>query len=341
MQGVHQDKRTMRPHHESSLPSPGEAEAKRKAFIEELLKVNLSEEEEKLIEDIEPHLPPEIKELSPRVKRAYLIQNVLNLRDSSTEKLLQRLKEFKPKNEKLYNFKHWEFDERFIALTKQECPADSKYFEEVIPGVYRFPMVDSKFASQLLAEVDHFEKWCFENNVEVSRPNSMNNYGAILDHFGFHQALSDLIDAFINPLALKLYPHMKPLNGGHHGFIVSYQVGKDEKLDFHRDDSEVTLNLCLGRDFKGGELYFGGVRCRKHQQVPPVQGKEGHKIGHNVGYGLLHLGAHRHAATKIESGRRENLILWCRSDTCRAKFQDASCGSFCGVFKRGTKQIES
>lgn len=30
------------------------------------------------------------------------------------------------------------------------------------------------------------------------------------------------------------------------------------------DDSEVTLNVCLGREFSSGELFFRGVRCGKH-----------------------------------------------------------------------------
>lgn len=30
------------------------------------------------------------------------------------------------------------------------------------------------------------------------------------------------------------------------------------------DDSEVTLNVCLGNQFSGGELYFRGVRCDNH-----------------------------------------------------------------------------
>lgn len=30
------------------------------------------------------------------------------------------------------------------------------------------------------------------------------------------------------------------------------------------DDSEVTLNVCLGKEFSGGELFFRGTRCEKH-----------------------------------------------------------------------------
>lgn len=33
---------------------------------------------------------------------------------------------------------------------------------------------------------------------------------------------------------------------------------------FHVDDSEVTLNVCLGKQFTGGDLFFRGVRCDKH-----------------------------------------------------------------------------
>lgn len=30
------------------------------------------------------------------------------------------------------------------------------------------------------------------------------------------------------------------------------------------DDSEITVNICLGINFEGGESYFRGIRCEKH-----------------------------------------------------------------------------
>ena len=33
----------------------------------------------------------------------------------------------------------------------------------------------------------------------------------------------------------------------HHGFVVEYGVDRDVDLCFHSDDSEVTLNVCLGK----------------------------------------------------------------------------------------------
>jgi hypothetical protein len=38
-----------------------------------------------------------------------------------------------------------------------------------------------------------------------------------------------------------------PARHRHHGFVVSYEMGKDVSLGFHVDDAEVTLNLCLVR----------------------------------------------------------------------------------------------
>merc|ERR1719446_1108154 len=41
-----------------------------------------------------------------------------------------------------------------------------------------------------------------------------------------------------------------------HSFIVRYCTGEDEDLKTHRDDADVTLNVCLGKDFKGADVYF-------------------------------------------------------------------------------------
>jgi hypothetical protein len=73
------------------------------------------------------------------------------------------------------------------------------------------------------------------------------------------------------------------------GFIVDYEIGKDKKLDFHVDDSEVTINVCLGESFEGGSLYFGGIRCDAHQQSP-IPPKDHVNVPHSVGTALLHAG---------------------------------------------------
>lgn len=37
-------------------------------------------------------------------------------------------------------------------------------------------------------------------------------------------------------------------------------TGQDVDLSYHYDNAEVTINVCLGREFTGGQLYFGDMR---------------------------------------------------------------------------------
>lgn len=183
-----------------------------------------------------------------------------------------------------------------------------------------------------MEEIDHFEKWCGEHGLQVNRPNSMNNYGAILDDFGMEPVLDRLMQTMVSKMSFLKYPHIADQLDEHHGFAVEYSLDKDRQLDFHVDDSEVTLNICLGVEFEGGELYFGGIRCPVHQQNPPKP-DEAFLVGHEVGSALLHLGRHRHAATPIKAGRRMNLILWCRSSQWRKVENLLTCPNWCGVHR--------
>lgn len=98
----------------------------------------------------------------------------------------------------------------------------------------------------------------------------------------------------------------------HHAFVVAYAIGKDVDLSFHVDSSDVTLNVCLGKKFNGGELFFRGVRCSAHQNTP-ARPFELFTYKHRPGRALLHRGRHRHGAHAIRDGERFNLILWCRA----------------------------
>ena len=67
-------------------------------------------------------------------------------------------------------------------------------------------------------------------NVAINRLwCSMNNYGAILDDFGFEPTLDLLMRQYIAPFASFLYPHITGLDT-HHGFVVSYELGKDTNV---------------------------------------------------------------------------------------------------------------
>jgi len=59
--------------------------------------------------------------------------------------------------------------------------------------------------------------------------------------------------------------------------MIQYKEGKDLGLDMHTDASDVTVNVCLGKQFTGAELVFCGYNGEKdHRKL--LYNVE-HKIG--------------------------------------------------------------
>jgi len=181
---------------------------------------------------------------------------------------------------------------------------------EPTPGVFTFPLFSKAFCERLVALLDAFEK----TDLPRRRPNTMNNYGLILNEIGLGSFSHSLLDRVVAPLSRKLFERETFATSlDHtHTFTVEYEVGKDTGLDMHHDASEVTLNVCLGKDFRGGGLRFcgsfGSADYRKNRLT----------VAHERGRAVLHLGRVRHAAADVEGGERVNLIVWARSSAFRA-----------------------
>jgi hypothetical protein len=178
---------------------------------------------------------------------------------------------------------------------------------EADSGIFSLRLFTADFCRRLLNEIEAF----LAEPELVRRPNSMNAYGVVLDDLeparDFFAALTRRV---VQPLARVLFDEW--LNGeldNHHAFSVKYAIGGDRGLDFHMDQSLITLNVCLGRQFVGGAVYFNGVRDTPSEHV------EQFNFNHRVGGGdaIIHVGQHWHGAHPIESGERHNLILWTRS----------------------------
>jgi hypothetical protein len=86
--------------------------------------------------------------------------------------------------------------------------------------------------------------------------------------------------------------------------MVEYKAGHELGLDMHTDDSDVTLNVCLGREFTGAGLTFCGSMGQPDYRRFSTQ------YSHKRGYAVIHLGTKRHGADDITSGERNNLIIW-------------------------------
>ncbi|XP_024995623.1 uncharacterized PKHD-type hydroxylase At1g22950-like [Cynara cardunculus var. scolymus] len=83
--------------------------------------------------------------------------------------------------------------------------------------------------------------------------------------FGMESMLEKLMEDFIRHISKIFFPDVGGYSlDSNHGFVVEYGMDRDVELGFHVDDSEVTLNVCLGKQFTGGELFFRDVRCEKH-----------------------------------------------------------------------------
>jgi hypothetical protein len=192
---------------------------------------------------------------------------------------------------------------------------------ELAPFVWRVPMLAPAACAELLREFDRRRAEVAERGAT---PNSMHEHGFVLAPLGYGPLIDDLVRRLVAPIAAQLFaPFVGAGVDDHHAYVVDYATDADEELGFHVDDSEVTLNLCLGESFSGAELVMLGLRCDAHRQTP-VQPGESLEIEHTVGTAILHAGRHRHRVDPIRGGRRRNLIVWCRSSSVRSRAGEES-----------------
>lgn len=200
-----------------------------------------------------------------------------------------------------------EFCELFAAI-ERGGPDSMPHLNREAPGVYSFDLFTPAFCDKLLEEVEYAQR---THRQDLERPNGMNRYGIVLNQLGLEPAITGLQQQYLLPLQAALFPEEGAEADDHHCFIVRYKAGEDVGLDMHEDDSDVTLNVCLGKDFTGSTLSFCG-------RVPDADHRKlSHTYAHRKGQAVLHLGRHRHGADNIESGERVNLILWSTSKAYR------------------------
>ena len=173
-----------------------------------------------------------------------------------------------------------------------------------VDGVLGFNLFTARFREMLLEELEHLEA----SGIPLRRPNGMNRFGAILEFLGFAHFLDRLTARYVRPMAQMLFPDLVgPADAlEHYGFVVRYKLGEDLELAEHTDASVVTLNVCLGKDFEGGELTFKGTRMvdNRPKEVPPKQ------LRITPGMAIIHRGGQYHSAKPLVSGERINMIVW-------------------------------
>jgi hypothetical protein len=134
--------------------------------------------------------------------------------------------------------------------------------------------------------------------------------------------LNDLLfQLILKPISRHLYETQEC--GGQdldwrHGYVAGYsaqaaasKATPRNRLVPHTDDSEVTLNVCVGDDFEGGALSFSGLRGTANEGR--VSGEDCDLFQPRLGTALIHAGRHLHEVTTVTKGDRYALIVWARS----------------------------
>mmetsp|Transcript_25938 Transcript_25938/g.59940 ORF Transcript_25938/g.59940 Transcript_25938/m.59940 type:complete len:566 (-) Transcript_25938:68-1765(-) len=197
------------------------------------------------------------------------------------------------------------------------------------PGVISFPALNDEFCEALLEEVKHYRK----SGLPGRAPNSMNNYGLVLNEVGLRDTFTALLDEVFLPIGAKVFgdeaDRARKIHGvetgtedwggstldDHHSFVVLYQPDGDKHLDMHIDECDVTFNFAITshENFEGSDLAFCGMFDADNHR------KYHHEYKHIKGRCVLHSGKRRHGALDIEKGERASLIMWTKSRSFRRK----------------------
>jgi hypothetical protein len=231
---------------------------------------------------------------------------------------------------------------------------------EVAEHVYQVDMFSTDFCDKLRELLDLARAWREQEGLTVVPANSMHKYGCVLASLGLQDCVEVVSALVMHPLAQSLFPWLTctattPVDqvdsvtaDGElvqlefdrvHAFIAEYhakEAGTNASdLDLHVDSSHLTLNVCLGGDFTGGELHFAGYRCPSHQahsmRDPPEGTPENITLTQEIGRAFLHVGNIRHAASKIGTGDRQNLIIWSVSSDYQQMVNKGESELMCGV----------
>ncbi|MEM7515918.1 MAG: hypothetical protein AAF368_03200, partial [Planctomycetota bacterium] len=207
------------------------------------------------------------------------------------------------------------------ALERGDAEALTSLCDLSQKPVVQIPLLPPEACEALLAEIEKAQR-----EGPPVPPNSMHQAGHVLGDEPFTALFAEMLAHWVQPLATAFLPEFGRNLQSVYGYLVHYERGQDEFLGWHVDDSDVTLNLCLGDDFSGSEIYFTGLRCERHRQGGWSEDEE-FEIDHRPGTAILHAGPHRHGVRDLRRGRRRNLILWCKGERTGAP----NCPPWCGA----------
>jgi hypothetical protein len=226
----------------------------------------------------------------------------------------------------------------------------SRVVTEEAHGVYSLDLFSSDLCRMLLEEANNFATYTASSGPALrgsTVENALNRKQAVLDVMGLREFQDWIHRHVLQPLAALLFPSIAAVLDYRYGYIIGYthkeavtsclpggvkttaeraivpDLLTRSALVYHTDDSEITMNVCLGTEFEGGDLIIRGLRASKGE------GKLEATISPRPGRAIVHLGQHLHEVTEVTSGERYAFIMWARNSAYRA--QHCPC---CLIFRR-------
>ena len=272
--------------------------------------------------NIAKHYKPKYPKLFFQTKHEYF---PLHLLDKTLLRLIKEL------NENESNL------EQKMKIVEKYSKDPINFLEEPLNGIWKFRVFEENLCNLLLEESENYIKESLYSAnsglLPITRPNSMNSYGLVLNSIGMTKAWNCFIDEIIKPLSDVLIPAQQFKQGrneqnngwifkSHHTFMIRYKQGEDIHLDTHIDASAVTLNVCIGNKpgFEGANVYFHSIanseqdKEQNEYQSPHPDDCEHcrYELSHKIGYGVLHPGNFIHGTKTLTKGTRSNVVIWCK-----------------------------
>jgi glycosyltransferase involved in cell wall biosynthesis len=163
--------------------------------------------------------------------------------------------------------------------------------DEIGPNIIHFPLFTEKFCKELIALAESHE-WVTDRHEFYPTTDQT------MEMLGMQPIYQKVLEEFVYPIWIWFWEldgeEWKTLNS--ENFIAKYNTINQGSLGIHHDMSQITLNVRLNSDFKGGGTYIPRYKLT----VQPNQ----------IGWAMSHPGqiTHKHGGRPVEEGTRYILV---------------------------------
>ena len=163
--------------------------------------------------------------------------------------------------------------------------------DEIGPNIIEFPLFTEKFCKEII-ELAEQREWVTDRHT----------YYPTTDQTMESLGMQDIYQAVLERVVYPIWIWFWELEGDNwsklrsENFIAKYDTQNQGSLDLHHDDSNITLNVRLNDEFKGG-----GTHIPRYKTT--IQPRK-------VGYAMSHPGriTHKHGGRPVEEGTRYILV---------------------------------